>query len=647
MIYKSKFDPLPEPPPINVHDFFFNRPDAPQFPPDLVIHIDAITGSQRTREDFLSRVDACAREMCTPTSEGGMGLADVKDVMVGVHSDNSLDQIVLIHALLKAAIPFSLISSYSTPFELNHVLSKSAVTHLFVEPSRLSNAKRACKEKRVNQTLKANNIFFIESGRPHRDDRLSVESIVQAGKKKAARINGGVIGGAKFKARPVTRDTLAYLVFSSGTSGLPKAVIISHGSLIYSIMQWGLTTQEVLKFRPPLEDAPQACTLGFLPIYHSFGLHVYVFRSILAGAKVVVMPRWNLQLALECIPKYRVTGLALIPSIIHTMLHSPQFNNPSLDLSSITSMGSGAAYLPPSMARKFASYFPNLIQEFPASGSTSKGDTRVSTGWGMSEVTIAGTLSSVIPGMCSGRITKPVPVGSVGVLLPGVEARIVLPPSPSAEKPPQIIAGETVLKGYQDAKPGEVGELWVRGWNVALGYYKDEKSTRETFGISTGDEMGGGWLRSGDRFWIDEDGFLYFSDRSKDTLKISGMQVSPSELESFLLSASSSSTSVSSLITDVAVAGVSTSHSSRTEDELVPCAWVVPSMAGRALGERELKRRVEAAVKEGMSKYKWLRGGVEIVDEIPKNPTGKVLKRVLVDRYNARNKGWFGFKAKL
>ena len=94
------------------------------------------------------------------------------------------------------------------------------------------------------------------------------------------------------------------------------------------------------------------------------------------------------------------------------------------------------------------------------------------------------------------------------------------------------------------------------------------------------------------------------------------MQVSPSELETFLLSPSSSSGSVASLITDVTVAGVSTSHSSRTEDELVPRAWVVPSTAGRALGEVKLKREIEKAVKDGMSKYKWLRGGVEIVDEV-------------------------------
>jgi len=68
---------------------------------------------------------------------------------------------------------------------------------------------------------------------------------------------------------------------------------------------------------------------------------------------------------------------------------------------------------------------------------------------------------------------------------------------------------------------------------------------------------------------------------------------------------------------------------------------VVPSIAGRAIGQRELIRKIDECVKEGMSKYKWLRGGVEVIDEIPKNPTGKILKRILVEKYNNRQKGFF------
>jgi hypothetical protein len=101
MIYSSPFGPLPDPPSINAYDFFFHRPGAPQFPPDQALQVDAITGLTRTRGEFISRVDACAREMCTPTSEGGMGLADIKDVMVGIFSDNSLVNISLPYRFAK------------------------------------------------------------------------------------------------------------------------------------------------------------------------------------------------------------------------------------------------------------------------------------------------------------------------------------------------------------------------------------------------------------------------------------------------------------------------------------------------------------------------------------------------------------------
>jgi len=251
MIYSSLFDPLPEPPPINVYDFIFHRPDALPIPGDQIAQIDAITGLQRTRAEVLARVNACAREICTPTSEGGLGLADYKDVMVGIYSDNSLDMIVLILALLKSAVRFSLISSHSTQYELTHAISKSACTHMFIEASRLPITKKVCRDKKVNKYLKSHNIFYIEG---NGGDRTSVDSLVQSSRERAkdpknVRLTGGLKEAGMFKSRPVTKDTLAYLVFSSGTSGLPKAVMISHGNLIYSFMQWGSSLQEALKYR--------------------------------------------------------------------------------------------------------------------------------------------------------------------------------------------------------------------------------------------------------------------------------------------------------------------------------------------------------------------------------------------------------------
>lgn len=95
MIHSSLYGPLPEPPSLNASDFLFNPPGAPALPADQTVYIDVATGYQRTRGEFAARVNALAREFCTPTSEGGMGLNDVKDVMVGIYSDNSLVSLLI------------------------------------------------------------------------------------------------------------------------------------------------------------------------------------------------------------------------------------------------------------------------------------------------------------------------------------------------------------------------------------------------------------------------------------------------------------------------------------------------------------------------------------------------------------------------
>jgi hypothetical protein len=104
MIYSSLFGPLPEPPSLNASDFLFNPPGFPPQPPDQILYIDALTGSQRTRSEFIARVNACARELCTPTWEGGLGLAHYKDAMVGMYSDNSLVSILSSRSTIRTVI---------------------------------------------------------------------------------------------------------------------------------------------------------------------------------------------------------------------------------------------------------------------------------------------------------------------------------------------------------------------------------------------------------------------------------------------------------------------------------------------------------------------------------------------------------------
>lgn len=229
------------------------------------------------------------------------------------------------------------------------------------------------------------------------------------------------------------------------------------------------------------------------------------------------------------------------------------------------------------------------------------------------------------------------PSGCAGVPIAGVEIKILRPDG-------------------THAAIDEPGELWTRGPNTALGYYNNPKATAETF-ID-------GWLRTGDSFKVDNNGLMLsvyppprlfisacllmvshsFVDRAKDTLKVSGAQVSPTEIEDTVRD------HPDKLVSDVCVAGVS---GGRTSDEKIPRAWIVLSEEGRRRGPEETVKALDAWVRKSLSKYKWVRGGYEVTDvvrivittlsqvsilndggaQIPKNPTGKVLRRVLVDKY--------------
>jgi acyl-CoA synthetase (AMP-forming)/AMP-acid ligase II len=193
---------------------------------------------------------------------------------------------------------------------------------------------------------------------------------------------------------------------------------------------------------------------------------------------------------------------------------------------------------------------------------------------------------------------------ATGILVPGMEVRVI-------------------RDDGQEADFDEPGELWFKGDTISPGYWGNEKATKEAY---TPD----GWFKSGDMFRVSKEGLFYFADRAKDTLKVSGSQVSPFEIENVLMA------HPAKLIVDASVAGVQ-GHG-RTSDEKVPRAWVVLTAKGKEVGAQETVRQLEAWSKENLSKYKWLRGGIEVVDEIPKTPTGKVLRRVLVERYEQKLK---------
>jgi len=194
--------------------------------------------------------------------------------------------------------------------------------------------------------------------------------------------------------------------------------------------------------------------------------------------------------------------------------------------------------------------------------------------------------------------------GSIGVLPANLEARLVLYDSSSTDG-----------KAAQEAKLGEPGELWIRGPSVMKGYLNNAKATKDSI---TSD----GWFKTGDIATRDSEGFYYIVDRRKELIKYKGFQVSPAELESVLLEHPD--------IADVAIIGID----SKEEATELPRAYVVHADPTSLKGDArkiEFGKSVQEWIKPRVARHKFLKGGVVVIDVIPKSAAGKILRRELRD----------------
>jgi acyl-CoA synthetase (AMP-forming)/AMP-acid ligase II len=343
------------------------------------------------------------------------------------------------------------------------------------------------------------------------------------------------------------------LPYSSGTTGLPKGVMLTHRNLVANLCQG----------EPVLISGEGERLVAVLPFFHIYGLVVLMAGAVWKGATLVSMPRFDLEGFLRILQDYRITRAFVVPPIVLALAKHPMVDG--YDLSALQSIVSGAAPLDAGLERACADRLGCLVVQ----------------GWGLTET------SPVVTGNLNAP-KGPRP-GSVGVLLPNTEVRVVDPATGA------------------DVHRDETGELLVRGPQVMLGYLNAPKATAEMLDPD-------GWLHTGDLGRVDEDGYVHIVDRVKELIKYKGLQVAPAELEAVL----------------VAHPGIADAAVVRSPDEEageVPKAFVV---ARTPLDAEEVMAFVAARV----APHKRVRR-VEFVDEIPKALSGKILRRVLLERDRA------------
>ncbi|HVM07939.1 MAG TPA: 4-coumarate--CoA ligase family protein [Acidimicrobiales bacterium] len=266
-------------------------------------------------------------------------------------------------------------------------------------------------------------------------------------------------------------NDVVVLPYSSGTTGLPKGVMLTHFNLVANLAQ----------IEPVLESEDGETALAVLPFFHIYGMQVLMNGLLARGITVITMPRFDLEQALSLMQEHKVARFFAVPPMILAFAKHPIVDN--YDLSSLKTIMSGAAPLG-----------GDLTQE-----AADRVKCEIFQGYGMTE------LSPVTHATPPGQ-GKP---GSCGVTVPNTECRIVDPDG-------------------KDLDVEGVGELWIRGPQVMKGYLNNDEATRSTID----DE---GWLHTGDVGRFDADGHLYIVDRVKELIKFKGFQVAPAELEALVV----------------------------------------------------------------------------------------------------------------
>ncbi|MFX1389099.1 MAG: class I adenylate-forming enzyme family protein [Promethearchaeota archaeon] len=365
------------------------------------------------------------------------------------------------------------------------------------------------------------------------------------------------------------KEDLATLVYTSGTTGLPKGTMLTHYNIVSNVIQ----------VSPTFELGETDVAMIVLPLYHIYGLNVAMNQAIWLGAAQVVTPRFNIKEFCELIEKYKVTySLCVPPIFLEVVRHLENPNIKGYNWQNLKIFNNGAAPIPLELLERF----DKLARE-----KCNAKNATVQHGWGLTE---ASPVVAVNP-MHRRKME------SQGTLL--------------ADTFHKIIDLET---GKELPERGQIGELVIKGPQVMKGYWNRPEATEEAFW--TDPNTGEKWLRTGDMAYIDDEEYEHLLDRIKEMIKYKGWSIAPAELEDLLFK--------NPHVFDAAVIG---KPSTELDIGQIPKAFIIlkPESKGK-VSEQEIIDWVA----ERISAYKKIRE-VEFIKDIPKSGSGKILHRKLVD----------------
>ncbi len=508
-----------------------------------------IDGSNPKYQMTFQQVYESSYKIASALSKLGIGSRGT--VSVSIISPNSL-------YFCPTFLGLGLLDAISTTLNPSYTIEEMSY-QISTTDSKLIIAHPLCLDKAISlgKTMNIPVISMGDSG----THSVTIEDLINSE-------NMSFIDTNKFhtKSKNYNNNSIITLPFSSGTTGKPKGVMLSHRNLVANLLQ--SMPYEGNYLLPSNKDdiGTRGTLLVPLPFFHIYGMICGMFMPLLTGGKLIFMPAFDLIKFLELIQTYKVTRALVVPPIVLALSKHPIVNN--YDLSSLQSLMSGAAPLGGDLQEICAKRLKCAVKQ----------------GWGMTELSPIGVCTPDFK-ITDEEIAKV--KGKAGLLVPGTSARIVDP-----------VSGK-------DLPITEEGELLIKGPQVMLGYYNNKEATESTL---TSD----GWLKTGDIAKFDADGWLIITDRCKELIKYKGFQVAPAELEATLASHKD--------VKDCIVIPVPDEEAGE-----IPRAYVV-KQDGSAITSEELIEFVKSKV----SSHKRLRGGVIFTDAIPKSPSGKLLRRVQI-----------------